>query len=675
METRIEVDRLRDVYQRYAASGFKDSKWSSANRGNQAIQGEREGKTREVLQECGFFPLTDRRMLDVGCGTGESLGLFADWGAKPENLFGIDLIPERIRTAQRNFPQINFQLANAESLPFPDGFFDLVAAFTVFTSILNEQMAANICSEINRVLAPGGGLLWYDFRINNPFNKHVRGAPRRHIQRLFPGFSMALQAVSLLPPLARRLGALTDRLYIPLGSLPFLRTHLLGLLTKPSSPSARIVRFEPPQTSATRIAISPSFCPNKAMLDIPFYKPSIGQAEIDEVIDSLRTGWLTTGPKAKRFEADFGRYVQRKHAVAVNSCTAALHLALEAIGVKAGQRVVVPTMTFAATAEVVRYFNAVPLFADCREEDLNLDVADAAQRIEAAKASGQEVAAIIPVHYGGQIGDVAGVKALAKRYDLHIVEDAAHCCPAYYRDDETAPWKSVGTGAAITCFSFYANKTITTGEGGMACTDSEEYADRMRIMSLHGISRDAWKRYTAEGSWYYEIVAPGYKYNLTDIAAAIGLHQLRKADWLHRRRVQLAERYLELLADVEEVVLPKRMPNRIHSWHLFPVRLIPESCDISRADVVEELKRSGIGTSVHWMPLHMHPYYRETLGCNPSDYPRAARIYPQLISLPLYPEMTGDDVERVCNRLKELIGRSQAAVSGFGLPAGAKKAA
>jgi dTDP-4-amino-4,6-dideoxygalactose transaminase len=411
------------------------------------------------------------------------------------------------------------------------------------------------------------------------------------------------------------------------------------------------------------------------MLDIPFYRPSVGQAEIDEVIDSLRTGWLTTGPKTKRFEAEFGRYVQRKHAVAVNSCTAALHLALEAIGLKAGQRVVVPTMTFAATAEVVRYFNAVPLFADCRAEDLNLDVADAAERIEAANASGQEVVAIIPVHYGGQIGDVGGVQALAERFNLRIVEDAAHCCPAYYRDGETAPWKSVGTGAAITCFSFYANKTITTGEGGMACTDSDELADRMRIMSLHGISRDAWKRYTAEGSWYYEIVAPGYKYNLTDIAAAIGLHQVRKADSLHRRRVQLAERYLALLAEMEELVLPKSMPDRIHSWHLFPIRLIPESCDINRADVIEELKRVGIGTSVHWMPLHMHPYYRESLGCKPSDCPRAAAIYPQLISLPLYPDMTTDDVEFVCISLKEVLNRSRVAVSSLGLPVGAKRAA
>ena len=233
METRTEVDRLREVYQEYAACGLRQTRWSSANRGNRAIQGERERKTRELLQRSGFLPLADKRILDVGCGTGEQLCIFADWGAKPENLFGIDLIPERIRTAQLNFPRIKFQLANAESLPFSDCSFDLVAAFTVFTSILSRQMAANVCTEINRVLTPGGGVLWYDFRMNNPFNKHVRGASRKRIQRLFPGFSMTLEAISLLPPLARRLGALTDRLYAPLGSLPILRTHLLGLLTKP----------------------------------------------------------------------------------------------------------------------------------------------------------------------------------------------------------------------------------------------------------------------------------------------------------------------------------------------------------------------------------------------------------------------------------------------------------
>jgi perosamine synthetase len=404
------------------------------------------------------------------------------------------------------------------------------------------------------------------------------------------------------------------------------------------------------------------------MLSIPFYKPSIGQPEIEEVVDCLKTGWLTTGPKTKQFEAEFARYIHSTHAVAVNSCTAALHLALEAIGLKSGQRVLVPTMTFAATAEVVRYFDATPLFVDCRPEDLNIDVTDAAERIETARGRGEEVVAIVPVHYGGQIGDVTGIKALARKYNLRIIEDAAHCCPAYYRDDAQSPWRAVGSEAEITCFSFYANKTITTGEGGMACTGSQEYADRMRIMSLHGISRDAWKRYTAEGSWYYEIVAPGYKYNLTDIAAAIGLHQLRRADRLHERRSAWAELYSKLLGDVEEVVLPRVMANRIHSWHLFCLRLKLNDCDIDRAEMISQMKRAGIGTSVHWMPLHMHPYYRQKLGCKPSDCPRAASAYPELISLPLYPDMTAEDVEYVCRNLKEVLAHSRVSFSGVRLP-------
>src|SRR5438105_1882460 len=392
---------------------------------------------------------------------------------------------------------------------------------------------------------------------------------------------------------------------------------------------------------------------------------------MNEVVDCLRTVWLTTGPKTKEFETEFARYIQHTHAVAVNSCTAALHLALEAVGLKAGQTVVVPTMTFAATAEVVRYFNATPLLVDCRAADLNLDVADASRRIEAALARGEEVTAIIPVHYGGQIGDAAGVTALAERYGLKIIEDAAHCCPAYYRDQEGAPWKSVGSAAEITCFSFYANKTITTGEGGMACTESQEHADRMRIMSLHGISRDAWKRYTAEGSWHYEIIAPGFKYNMADIAAAIGFQQLRKAEVFHRRRIQLAGQYRERLNEVEEIVLPQVQPDRIHSWHLYVIRLRLDRLNIDRAQFIEELTRRGVGTSVHWMPLHMHPYYRETYGYAPQDLPTAWAVYPEIITLPLYPNMTEGDVDYVCASIKDIVSRNSRALAGSAIGEGA----
>jgi len=430
---------------------------------------------------------------------------------------------------------------------------------------------------------------------------------------------------------------------------------------------------------------------------LPFYRPSIGPEEIEEVVDTLKSGWLTTGPKTKQFEREFAEYLKQKHAVAVNSCTAALHLALEAIGLKAGQGVVVPTMTFAATAEVVRYFGAKPILADCRMEDFNLDVGDAERRIRTALDAGQAVTAIIPVHYGGQIGDVAGVQRLARQFKLKIVEDAAHCCPAFFKDKAASrkqkaegaeakggrgqrdaevekqlsvvageldgEWLPVGSGADVSCFSFYANKTITTGEGGMACTNDGGYAERMRIMSLHGISKDAWKRFTAEGSWYYEIIAPGYKYNLTDIASAIGIHQLRRADSMHRRRTALAQRYSELLAGVEEVITPQLQPDRIHSWHLYAIRLRLRLLNIDRAQVIQELQQEGIGTSVHWMPLHLHPYYREAFGYAPQDLPVAASLYPQLITLPLYPDMTEVEVAYVCDSLKGILTRRRKSVA------------
>lgn len=388
---------------------------------------------------------------------------------------------------------------------------------------------------------------------------------------------------------------------------------------------------------------------------IPFHKPVIGDEEIAEVVHTLKSGWLTTGPKTKQFESEFAAFVGAKHAVALNSATAALHLALEAIGLERGDAVLVPTMTFAATAEVVRYFDAKPILVDCCDDDFNLDVDDARRKAEGVVASGGKLKAIIPVHFGGQVVDMAAVLSLAKDFNLSVIEDAAHCCPAYYRDDTKAPWKSVGSESAVACYSFYANKCITTGEGGMACTNDDKLADRMRIMALHGISKDAWKRFTAQGSWYYEIIAPGYKYNLTDIAASIGLHQLRKANSFRDERARVAEAYRKALGDNPLTTLPAEKPNRIHSWHLFAVRIAVDQLRIDRAGLMDQLKGAGVGASVHWIPLHMHPYYREVYGYTPSDLPVAARLAQQNISLPLYPGMTEAEIAYVIETLGRIL--------------------
>ena len=392
---------------------------------------------------------------------------------------------------------------------------------------------------------------------------------------------------------------------------------------------------------------------------IPFFRPEIGSDEINEVVAALRSGWLTTGPKTKQFENDFAAYAGMKHAVALNSATAALHLALEAIGLSRGDTVLVPTMTFAATAEVVRYFDAKPLLVDCQESDFNIDCDRARQVALAARQRGEKLRAIIPVHYGGQIVEMRGIRQLAEEFGLVVIEDAAHCCPAFYRDSSTQPWKPVGTESAVCCFSFYANKCITTGEGGMACTNDDALAERMRTMALHGISKDAWKRFTSEGSWYYEIVAPGFKYNLTDIAAAIGIHQLRKADEFRASRARVASLYRQRLEAVEEIILPIEAPDRVHAWHLFVVRLRPDRLKIDRAQVITELKQAGIGTSVHWMPLHMHPYYRESYDYKPSDFPVSAKLFQEIISLPIYPSMTEAEITRVCDVLKDIVGRNR----------------
>ncbi len=396
---------------------------------------------------------------------------------------------------------------------------------------------------------------------------------------------------------------------------------------------------------------------------VPFVRPNLGEEEISEVVDTLRSGWLTTGPKVKRFEAEFAVAVNARHAIALNSCTAALHLAIEALDLKPGDGVLVPTMTFAATAEIIRYAGGIPILVDCDPLTHNMDLHDAELKLEQVTAGKLKallpprarVVGMIPVHVGGLMMNVDSIQSFAARHDLWVVEDAAHAFPAAWRQDSESKWTQCGEQTAkVSCFSFYANKTITTGEGGMATTDDAEIADRIRLMSLHGLSHDAWDRYAGGNSWDYRILAPGFKYNLTDIAASIGIHQLAKAEQMRREREEIAHRYLQELAAVEEIELPFTDADRIHSWHLFPVRLRLDSLAIDRNSFLVELKAAGIGCSVHWRPLHLHPYYEQNFGWCSDDFPTATAEWQRLISLPIFPGMTESEVGHVIDVVRNL---------------------
>jgi perosamine synthetase len=397
--------------------------------------------------------------------------------------------------------------------------------------------------------------------------------------------------------------------------------------------------------------------------EVPFFRPELTTNEIAEVVDTLRSGWLTTGPKVRRFEQDFARAVGGRHAVALNSCTAALHLALEALNVKPGQAVLVPAMTFAATAEVVAYLRAVPVLVDCDPRTGNMDMADAERRAALVRegrlpripTATRDVVGVIPVHVGGLMMDVAAAKRIASRNGWWMVEDAAHAFPASRKEGPEQIWKRCGEGtAAVTCFSFYANKTITTGEGGMAVTDDEEIAARMRLMSLHGLSHDAWDRYSAHGKWDYQIVAPGFKYNMTDVAAALGIHQLARAEDMRRRREEIAAQYLQAFADLEEIELPLVDADCVHSWHLFSIALHLDRLSIGRNAFIEKLQSLGVKCSVHWRPLHMHPYYQEVFGYVADDLPVAAARFERILSLPLFPGLTPEEIETVISSVRDV---------------------
>jgi perosamine synthetase len=371
--------------------------------------------------------------------------------------------------------------------------------------------------------------------------------------------------------------------------------------------------------------------------------PDLTSAEIDAVVEVLKLKWITTGPRAKEFEAQFGGAVGAPFCVAMNSCTAALHLALEAVGVKAGDEVIVPTMTFAASAEVVRYLGAIPVLVDVQASDHNVDVA----AVEGAITP--RTRAIIPVHFAGVPADMDELLASARPRGIAVIADSAHAFPCQYRG------RNVGTLADVTCFSFYATKTITTGEGGAAVTSRADWADRMRIMSLHGISRDAWKRYMEGGNWYYEIVAPGYKYNLGDMAAALGLAQLARAEAMRKRREEIAGRYDESFREIEALELLAPAADRTNAHHLYVLKIVPRFLRIDRNGFIEGLRSRGIGVSVHFIPLHVHPYYRETFQYRPESLPVAYDAYLRSISLPIYSAMSDDQVQRVIDAVLDLV--------------------
>lgn len=377
---------------------------------------------------------------------------------------------------------------------------------------------------------------------------------------------------------------------------------------------------------------------------LPFALPDIGEEEIAEVVSSLRSGWITTGHKSKQFEADFSDFIGGQvHSLAVNSATAGLHLALEAIGICPGDEVITTTHTFTATAEVIRYLGAHPVLVDINPSTLNIDP----DKIKSAITP--KTKAILPVHFAGLACEMDVILKLAQQYNLKVIEDAAHALPTIKNG------KIVGSfDSDATVYSFYATKTITTGEGGMIVTRNPDIASRCRTMRLHGISQDVFNRYSSDKpSWYYEVVAPGFKYNLTDIASSIGIHQLKKAWLFQQRRAKLAAKYDAELINLPLTLPPQPQPGDMHSWHLYVVRL-NDNAPVSRDDFISLMAKSGIGCSVHFIPLHLHPYWRDAYHLRPEDFPNSQEAFMQSVSLPLYTKMTDDDQLRVIAAIREI---------------------
>jgi dTDP-4-amino-4,6-dideoxygalactose transaminase len=377
---------------------------------------------------------------------------------------------------------------------------------------------------------------------------------------------------------------------------------------------------------------------------LPFAPPSIGEEEIAEVVDTLRSGWITTGPKTKRFEGDFAAYLGAPAALAVNSCTAALHTALVTLGVGPGDEVITTPLTFAASVNVIEHVGARPILVDVEPDTLNISPSAVAAAVT------PRTRALLPVHYAGHPVDLDPLLELAAEHALAVVEDAAHALPARYRG------RRIGAGANPVAFSFYATKNLTTGEGGML-TGDPDFLARARMISLHGMSRDGWKRYEKGGSWYYDVLFPGFKYNMTDIQAALGLWQLKKLERFQARRREVVAAYHAAFGDDPAFELPVTRPDVEHAWHLYVLRLRLETLRIDRDRFIEELKARNIGTSVHFIPIHLHPYYRQRYGFKPEAFPVAKDNFERMVSLPLSPKLNDQDVTDVVDAVRDIAAR------------------
>lgn len=376
---------------------------------------------------------------------------------------------------------------------------------------------------------------------------------------------------------------------------------------------------------------------------LPYALPTIGEEEKQEVIDALESGWVTTGPRTKQFEEAMQEYLDVKHAIGVSSCTAALHLSLVALGIGEGDEVITTPLTFCSTVNVILHQRATPVLADISSDTWNIDP----EKLEAAITP--KTKAIIPVHYGGHPCEMDRILDLAASRNLAVVEDAAHSLGAFYKG------VPIGKFGDTTCFSFYAIKNLTTGEGGMIVTNRDDLDEQFRILYTHGMSKDAITRYTSEGSWYYQIMTPGYKYNMTDLQAALGIHQLKKLDSFNKTRTKIAERYTNAFREIDEIDLPEVKSYVQHAWHLYPILINLDKLTIDRAAFIEELRNRNIGTTVNFIPIHLHPFYKNLYGEQEGRYPITEWIYYREITLPIYPRMTDQDVDDVIEAVADVI--------------------